>query len=788
MTSAAPPVQHAGVLGATLGHYRLETPLGSGGMGSVYLARDLALGRMAAVKVVGDAFEPSLRQRLLREAEASARLQHPAIATFYESGEDDGHAFIAMEYVRGRTLRDRIRTGALPTVEAVRIASTVLEALNHAHAAGILHRDIKPENIMLGEDGAAKLLDFGLAQVALRETDDPATVTNLTDGGILGTFGYMPPEQLRGDAVDARGDIFALGAVLYEMLTGRPAFPGGNAAERIAAILGREPDPLGPLVPAALAALVSRALSRTPDDRFAGASEMLSALRAASAGEATVALPQTLAVVDLRNLSGQSEHDWVGSGIAESLTIDLARVPGLTVVSRDRVLRTTRQASVDGHAPDALEIGRLLGCRWTISGSFQCMGRVVRITTTMTEVATGTISAAEKLDGTLDGIFELQDRLSKTVAGRLDLKLPSGAGPVDPDVEAFELHARGRRLWLRLEKGTFDQAAELFRRAIEIDPAYAPALSSLAALHAMRFTFTTDPTELETAADYAQRAIAVDPKLADPYVWLGYALMRQDRMDDALAAEMRAAALEPDLAFGHYFAGTVEVFRQRYDAAIPHLQKAVTLDPMHGFAWLGLGGAHLGAGNFQEARWCVERAVALEGQPGAAATAGASVLLGECLRIAGDLPAARDACLRGIEAAERSDHMYRDSYRGVGLCVLARTALDQGDEPAARAALQQLLAHIAGRPRTLGGGHLVVQAMAGLARAGEGAAWFDQACQLFTRRDRYNFSLMWTCSNDVTLLELARAARALHRPEADALMTRALDAGAVEARRLRLSS
>ena len=779
-------MQHAGVIGATLSHYLVERPLGAGGMGAVYLARDLALGRMAAVKVVADAFEPAVRQRLQREAEASARLQHPAIATFYESGEADGQIFIAMEYVRGRTLRDRLRSGVMPVAETVTIGSALLEALNHAHAAGILHRDIKPENIMLSEGGTPKLLDFGLAQIALCDTDASVTVTNLSEGRVLGTIGYMPPEQLRGEPVDARSDIFALGAVLFEMLSGPPAFPGATAAERIAAILGRDPDPLGGLVPQPLAALIARALKRTSAERFASASEMLSALRTVTAGGAPAALPHSLAVIDLRNLSRQAEFDWVGSGIAESLTIDLARVPGLTVVSRERVLRAAREAA--DTASDAIAIGRALGCRWTVSGSFQCMGRAVRITTTMTEVATGAISAAEKLDGVVEDIFDLQDRLSKAVAGRLDLTLPSDSGPVDPDVEAFELHARGRRLWLRLEKGTFDQAAELFRRAIDIDPGYAPALSSLAALHAMRFTFTTDPGELETAASYARRAVAADPKLADPYVWLGYACLRQERLDDALAAERRAAELEPDMAFSWYFAATIEAFRRNYAEALPLFQKAVTLDPLHGFAWCGLGSAHFGLGRMDEARWCVERAVALEGAPGAAATAGVSALLGECLRVSGDLPGARQAALQGIDAAERSDHMYRDSYRGVGLCVLARAALDQGDAPAACAALHQLLAHIAGRPRTLGGGHLAVQAMAGLARAGEGRDWFDQALRLFTVRDRYNFSLMWTCTDDVTLVELARAAASVQDASAADLLRRAREAGALEIDRIHLQT
>jgi serine/threonine protein kinase/tetratricopeptide (TPR) repeat protein len=772
------------VIGQTLSHYLIEEPLGAGGMGVVYLARDLALGRRAALKVVGDGLDPEFRQRLLREADASARLQHPAIATFYESGDTDRGAFIAMEYVRGRTLRDRLGRGPLPVDDILQIGCALLEALHHAHSAGILHRDIKPENIMVTDAGLPKLLDFGLAKVsALGDTDE--TLPNLTAGRVVGTVGYMSPEQLRGEALDGRSDIFSLGTVLYEMVSARPAFPGARATERIAAILGRDPDPLGgPGLPGGLRDAIMRALVRHPAARYPDASTMLSELRSVATGERPAVLPQTLAVVDLRNLSGNPEHEWVGSGIAESLTTDLARIPGLTVISREQVLRTVRQVSTDGRAPDALDVGRLLGCRWVLSGSFQRAGGAVRITTTLTEVATGELSAAEKLDGSIDGIFDLQDRLSRTVAASLHLRLPTDAPIREGNVQAFELHARGRRLWQRLEKGSLEQAAELFHRAVALQPSYAPALSGLSALHAMRFPFTTDRRELELAIEYARRAIDADPRYADPYVWIGYAYWRQGRDDEALAAELRALELQPDFAYAAYFAGCIEAFRGRYAAAMPYLQRTVSLDPAHGFAWLGLASSHLGLGNLQEARWCAEQAVALEGKLSTSSTRGARVHLAEVLRLLGDLAAARQACLDALDEVEGSDHMYRDTFRGVGLCVLARTALEQQDAAAAVAALHQVLAHLAGRERTLGGGFLAVQALAGLARAGEGDTWLDEARRLYTARDRFNFAVALTCAEDTTLVELARAALHVKSPDAPQWLERARAAGAFEADRL----
>lgn len=779
------------MIGRTLSHYRIDRQLGAGGMGSVYRARDLALGRDVAIKVVGDELDPSLRGRLLREAEAGARLQHPVIATFYEAGTaDDDVAFIAMEYVRGSTLRDRLGSGSLPPDEAVAIASALLEALHHAHTTGILHRDIKPENVMLTEAGTPKLLDFGLAKaIAGVPAAEAGTMMDLSAGRISGTAGYMSPEQLEGAELDARTDVFAVGAVLYELIAGRAAFPGAGVTERITAILTRDPAPLaGPGIRPALNDIVRRALARDRAARYPSASALLADLRALSSSDGFAPGPQTLAVVDLRNLLGRAEDDWIGSGIAETLTTDLARVNGLTVVSRDKVLKTARLAIAAGEPAqglDPFEIGGLLGCRWVLSGSFQRVASAIRITTSLAEVATGRVIAGEKIDGGMDGIFDIQDRLSQAVAAGLSLHVPSDSRQPDaPSLSAFEYYARGRRLFFRLEKGTFDQARELYEKAIAIEPGHAPALSGLAGLHAMRFTFTTDPQELERAADYARRAVAADPHLADPHVWLGYARMRQGRMDEAIAAQQRAGELDPANGYPPYFAACAEQFRNHPAEALPFFQRAVTLEPPHAFAWIGLAWAHLALGRLDEARWCLEKAIALESSPATVPTPGAGAYLGECLRLSGRLTEARSACMAALEAVERSDHMYRDTFRGIALCSLGRIALDSHDRPAARAALVQLLAHARGRPRTLGGGHLMVQAMAGLARTGDGAPSLDEALRLFRDRDQFSFDTLWTCTDETTLVELGRAALALGREDGRALLERARDMASFEARAL----
>ncbi len=768
------------MLDRTISHYRVEKRLGAGGMGEVFLARDLALGRMAAVKVLSPSLTADSRARLFREAQACARLQHPAIATFFEAGEADGVAFLAMEFVEGETLRDRLHRGPLPLPETLSIAGALLEALGHAHAAGVLHRDIKPENVMVTGDNLGKLLDFGIARLQERDVEsEAATEVGLTQpGAVIGTIGYMSPEQLKGEPLDERTDLFSFGALLYEMLAGRPAFPGDSAASRIAAILSPDlPPPPSEHVSAEAARVLARALARDRERRYPSAAAFLSDLRALASGELPASLPDTLAIADFRNLSHDADDDWIGSGFAESLSTDLARLPGVSLVPREKVLKA--RAGASGGDSD---LGRILGCRWVLAGAYQRVGKRLRVTALLTDGVTGDAVFSEKLDGELDEIFTLQDRLSALAADRLRAgDAPREARPA-PRIDVFERHARGRRFFHRLEKGTMDQARILFEEAVGVDPSYAPALAGLSAVHAMRFPFQTDPRELEISESYARRAIASDPELAEPRLWLGYSLIRLGRHDEGFEQEKRAMELDPASVYAPYFAAFCHFQTGRKEEALRLFQRAVELDPRHGFAMLALGWTHLELGHLAEARWCLEKCVALEGEAQMGPTAGVASYLGECLRRSGDLAGARAACLRGLEAVERSDFMYRDTFRGVGLCVLGRTALAEGDTAAAQAAFTQAVAHLRGRPRALGGGQLLVQALAGLARTENRQELLDQALDLFARRDGHDFSLMWSCTDDITLLELSRAAAFFGRTEEAAeLRRRAVAAGSSEA-------
>ncbi|MGH7726880.1 MAG: protein kinase domain-containing protein [Candidatus Eiseniibacteriota bacterium] len=777
----------------------IEEHLGAGGMGDVYRAHDLALGRTVALKVLhadsSDDAESGHRARLVREARAGARLQHPGIATFYEAGDagDRGESatvsFIAMEFVPGETLREQLRDGPLEPALAVGIAQTLLEALAHAHAAGLLHRDIKPENIMLRPDGSAKLLDFGLALPVAPE-GDAATLqqTVLTMAGyVVGTPGYVAPEQVQGERADPSSDLFAVGAVLFEMLTGTPAFPGNSSADRmVAARAGSDILRGAPNVSSALVPVLERALAADRNRRYRSAAEFLRDLRAVDVGAAATPLERSIAVLDFANLSGDPDQDWIGAGLVESLVGELATLPGVRVTPGPRLQQA--KSELGTATPDPFRLGQHLMCRWVISGGVQRLGPRLRATVQLLDIPTEQLVHATKVDGAFDDLFDLQDRIGRAArewvvrAGS-----PPGGAPIESAssdelflttppasvrgaerLKAYEASARARQLFHRMEKGAFDHARALFEEAIRADPSFAPPYAGLASVHALRFTFRTDPAELDSATSYARRAIALDPRLAEPHVWLGYALLRQYRFDEGIAETRRVIELDRRHPYGPYFGACGFLAQGRAEESLPLFQQALALEPGFPFAWVGLGWAHLQAGRPGEAIWCFEQSLALESKPiRYGTTPGARAFIAEADRRTGRLSEARAGAMAGLENIDRTDHMYRDTFRAMALATLGRTALDQDDPAGARAAFTQLEAHIRGRDRTLGGGQFLTQALAGLAASGGGAGDepYGEATALFLRRGPFDFNWMWGCMDVDTLPLLARAARALGREE-----------------------
>jgi eukaryotic-like serine/threonine-protein kinase len=753
-------------------------------MGTVYLARDLALGRLAALKLLSDELDSGQREWLVAEGRESARLQHPAIATFYEAGESSGRTFLAMEYVRGQTLKRRLERGPLPPLEAISIVADLLAALGHAHFAGILHRDVKPGNVMLTADRGAKLLDFGLAkQVGTPELGrlpgraasgvDLQTLTLLAEeGAIVGTPGYMSPEQVSGTALDVRSDLFAIGAVLSEALTGRAAFPGATAAERLVAVLepGPQPAEFDALMPG-LGVVLAKALARDRESRYATAAQFMAGLEQLDGGAAGKRSDPSVAVLDLRNRSKLSGDDWIERGLADSLAESLGRVSGISVVPRMEVLRASTSGRDEDPDRGAIELGYRLGCRMALTGEFEREGDLVRVAMRLLDVATERCVASAEDRDTLEHLFDLRDRLCVQLVPHMSAGGPPtplancllGATPAAPRVEAYEWHIRAERLRFSLQKGASDQARDFYERAVQLDPTFAPPLAGLAWLNAFLYTHTGSVRDLETGADYARRAIQLDPHSAVACVSLGYALWRLGNPEEGYA--WAAQAMERGDPWAFYFGGTMLFEMGRLEGALRIEQRAVEVLPTHGYAWLCLGSLQVELGRLEEGAWCFRRAIEIERQGGVSPTPGAAIYLGECLRRLGRLEEARAECMAGIATAERSDHNHRDVFRGMGLLALGRTALDQADRDGACAAFNQAGEHARGRRQMSTGGHILVQALAGLARASLDEASFEKGLQIFDQRGDLDFGFGLLLRDGTTLHALAEAAHAVGREE-----------------------
>lgn len=769
-------LQHEIGPGSVISHYRLEERIGAGGMGEVFRARDLALGREAAIKVLSPGLSLPHRDRLLAEVKMSARLQHPGIATFFEGGEtDDGVAFLAMEYVLGETLRARLHRGPLEPHAALRMAASVLEALAHAHAYDVIHRDIKPENVMLRPDGTVKLLDFGIAkrvdavELALDpETETPhetrSAWTRLTrHGSIVGTIGYMSPEHLSGEAVDARSDVFAVGALLYEAIEGTPAFPGENSGRRILATLkGRVPTLSVAAIGPGLDAVVRRALAPDREERYGSAAEFLRDVESLASGESIAILPNTLAILDFET-EGGDEGDWIGVAMGDSLAAALSRVEGLVVVPRERVSRARAELGDD----DPVKIGLALACRWMLAGRVQRVGRWLRITHRLVEVATGRVAQADNTDGEYEDLFSLQDNVASSVAERLHRSLPKtgSRGFAVQDLDVHECVARGRTAVRGLSRGKNDEAERWLLRALEREPAHAEALELLAQVHAPgRWILSTDPAELEQGLDFARRSIEADPRRPNAHVWAGYALWRQGRVEEATRSFHRAIELIPTHPWAHYFLANALIECGDFENAVSHARRAVSAEAPTPFQFVALGWALQMRGDLEEALWAFERAVELEARGGPMFTVGAAVHVAECLLVMGRFEKARRTATETLETIEGADHGFRDNYRTTALCTLARVALAQADLDAARAAAEQCVAHLRGRPRGSGLGFVRVTALAVLARVDRDVGRYEEALRLYIGREELDFHMAGLGAFHARN-ELSAAARALERRE-----------------------
>ena len=550
-------------VGVRLGRYQILAPLGAGGMGEVYCARDTRLDRKVAVKVLPEAFarDPLYLARFEQEARAVAALSHPNILAIHDYGTEGGIPFAVMELLEGENLRATLARSPLPWRRALEIGAAIAEGLAVAHDRGIVHRDLKPENLFLTCDGQVKILDFGLARMELPTVAGDDTSPHLhvrtAPGTVMGTVGYMSPEQVRGQAVDVRSDFFSLGCVLYEMVSGCRPFQRGSAADTMAAILHEEPASLGGLAvsaPPELETALRRCLDKEPGSRFPSARALASALRAILDGaEFPVTIPPTqtrppspplpahpildaLAVLPLVNTSADPDSEYLADGITESLITLLSRLPGLRVMARSTVFR------YKGRDIDVQEVGRTLQVRAVLTGRLHQRGARLILKAELVDVADGIQLWGERYDRELTDLFAVEEAVARDIAEQLRLHLSGDAErrlarPPAANAAAYQLYLKGRYHWNKRTDEGLRKSVELFEQAIDRDPAFALAYAGLAdAYHNLGGWGLLAPREAYPRAKAAaSRALALDEHLAEAHVSL--AMVRKEYEWDWAGAE-----------------------------------------------------------------------------------------------------------------------------------------------------------------------------------------------------------------------------------------------------------
>ena len=487
------------LIGRTLGHYRIVEKVGEGGMGEVYRARDERLDRDVAIKVLPEdvASDAERLRRFEREAKAVAALSHSNILEIFDFGTEGDVTFSVTELLEGETLRERLQQegGSLPWRRVQEIAAAIADGLGAAHGKSVVHRDIKPSNIFLCSDGRVKILDFGLAatsEVSDGEAETASIEAPLTrEGTVVGTVGYMAPEQVRGQVADHRSDIFALGCVLYEVLSGKKAFPGKTTADMMSAILTKTPDSLAErsaASPAEISGLVERCLEKSPEQRFQSARDLAFALRSVrtptAQAERAAKAPSddrpSVAVLPFANLSPDPEQEFFCDGMAEEIINVLTRIPGLRVIAR------TSSFAVGRMEIDVREAGTRLDVDSVLEGSVRRVGQRVRITAQLVTTSDGSHLWSERFDRELTDILALEDEIAETIAERLRVGLKQeDRGQRRPAVnsEAHALFLEGRHYFARGTPDAMTRAKECFERAIELDPIFALTYDSLAELY-----------------------------------------------------------------------------------------------------------------------------------------------------------------------------------------------------------------------------------------------------------------------------------------------------------------
>jgi serine/threonine protein kinase/Flp pilus assembly protein TadD len=676
------------VAGTRLGPYEILSPLGAGGMGEVYKARDSRLDRDVAIKVLPESLlsDGEALARFEREAKAVAALSHPNILAIHDFGRERGIAYAVMELLEGETLHERLDAGAIPQRKALEYALQIAQGLAAAHEKGIVHRDLKPQNVFVTRDGLVKILDFGLAfrrplDAAGREQaaatqhpmvkNDPTGVATVVgakltrQGTILGTVGYMSPEQVRGGAADHRSDIFSLGALLYEMLTGERAFRRESDVETMMAILREDPleAAAGKALPSELEEIVGHCLEKSPEERFQSARDLAFALRVveregrgstssrpdsgARSGPRAAATPAeasqaSIAVLPLRNMSADPENEYFSDGMTEEIINALTKIEALRVASR------TSAFAFKGKDEDVRKIGAALGVKTVLEGSVRQFGKKIRVTAQLIDVADGYHLWSERYDREMEDVFEVQDEISRAIAAMLKVRLlPAEEASLSSrgteNVEAYNDYLKGRYHFNRREP---PEAIAEFERALARDPGYTDAYTGLADAYCIYGFYGGIPTlnafararaaaekahelepesadvhvslalvqhyygwNLEREEAELRRAIQLAPRSAPAYSWLGLCLAFARGGAEAVEMARHATALEPLSANAQANVAWAFYGWRRFEEAVQEFRRALHIDPGAPYPLWAIGFAYMALGRHREAVATLEKVV-----------------------------------------------------------------------------------------------------------------------------------------------------------------------------------
>ncbi len=608
--------------GTSLGPYKILAIIGAGGMGEIYRAHDPRLSREVAIKVLPAEFanDPERLRRFEQEARAASAINHPNILSIHDVGREGDTSYLVTELLEGETLRQRLADGALPVRRATDYGLQIARGLSAAHEKGIVHRDLKPENIFVTSDGGVKILDFGLAKFSSCSmgiaSGSAATVAAATAPGVvLGTVGYMSPEQIRGQPVDQRTDIFALGCVLYEMLSGTRAFSAETPADTMSAILGRDPAPLGEpgrRVPPELGRLLRQCLEKRPQDRFASARDLALALSAVAealvAGQMPVGLrAKSVVVLPFENLSPDPENAFFADGLTEELIAALSKVRALRVISR------TSAMLLKGSKEDVPTIAGKLDVGYVLEGSVRRAGNSLRITAQLIDASADAHLWAENYSGTLDDVFAIQEEVSGAIVNALKLQLtPMEAGrlaerPI-PNALAFEYYLKARQEILKWTGPGLDRALKYLNHGLEITGPNAVLFAGLAYVHLQYLNLglrNYDDCRREVQ-NWLDKAFALERECPQAHFVLGV-LRIAEKPREAIRHLMRVLDRNPDDFDALYFLCCLLGSLGQTDIVVPLEERAARLDPLSPAGQLHLGFNRLWEGKFDQAREILQR-------------------------------------------------------------------------------------------------------------------------------------------------------------------------------------